>query len=480
MKLPLGTPEQTNSSSSPLFFRAVDRLRLEGYVLALTQEGMSLSVVSTHEAILDHYGKILVSRLRQAAPDVAIEVYFPASSEALLGRFNEVLVNSSIQDAMNGKVTLATPRIWIVHDASALPDHEIELLARLVQHFPAANIRVVLLMTAASQKTNLLSSFGRSILCWDVEPPTPEQAQTLLEQATVEGREAAARSLLKKLSIPLTRQTEPETLASTTLPVVAPIEDSRAPPEEARPRRGAWRWLLGGLALLLISALSMAMFYVSSQGAARLHWNWQALLAGNNPMTNDAVTVPPASAPVAATGPSANASPYDAAASASGNVASLPAAAVSAPAAVANATVKAIESVEPVKEAVIEPAIEPAAPVNRPFELLIGQAWVQKMSRGNFLVQHIAVPTYQEAMFWMQRHPDFGSAQVVATYLPTQKLPHYVIVSGPFASVAEARGFVERGAMPKDSWIRSATSMKEQLTPTPAAGDAGKRKEKNG
>jgi len=34
--------------------------------------------------------------------------------------------------------------------------------------------------------------------------------------------------------------------------------------------------------------------------------------------------------------------------------------------------------------------------------------------------------------------------------------------------------------MPKDSWVRSALSMKEQFTPTPAAGDAGKRKEKTG
>ena len=468
MKLPLHPTEEGHSSSSPLFFRAVDRLRLEGYVLALTQEGMSLSMVSTHEAILDHYGKILVSRLRQAAPEVAIEIYFPASSEALLARFNEVLVNSSIQEAMNGEVSLATPRIWIVHDASALPDHEVELLARLVQNFPAANIRVVLLMTAASQKTNLLSSFGRSILCWDVEPPTSVQVEIMLAQARTEGREAAAKALLKKLAISPAEPAETEPVVAVTLPPVAVSEDARPSAEISTSGGGGWRWLLGGIALLLASALSMTMFYVSSQGAARLHWNWQALLAGNNPMTNDVV---------AATIPSVTASVAAAPASAPSVAASMPVAAASAPATVASGVAKAIE---PVVETVIEPAIEPATPVNRPFEMLIGQGWVQKMPRGTFLVQHIAVPTYQEAMLWLQRHPDFGSAQVVATYLPTQKLPHYVIVSGPFASLAEAKVFVGQRVMPKDSWVRSALSIKEQFTPTPAAGEAGKRKEKTG
>ena len=468
MKLPLHPTEEGNSGSSPLFFRAVDRLRLEGYVLALTQEGMSLSMVSTHEAILDHYGKVLVSRLRQAAPEVAIEIYFPASSEALLARFNEVLVNSSIQEAMDGKVSLATPRIWIVHDASALPDHEVELLARLVQNFPAANIRVVLLMTAASQKTNLLSSFGRSILCWDVEPPTSVQVEIMLAQARTEGREAAAKALLKKLAISPAEPAETEPVVAVTLPPVAVSEDARPSAEISTSGGGGWRWLLGGIALLLASALSMTMFYVSSQGAARLHWNWQALLAGNNPMTNDVV---------AATIPSVTASVAAAPASAPSAAASMPVAAASAPATVASGVAKAIE---PVVETVIEPAIEPATPVNRPFEMLIGQGWVQKMPRGTFLVQHIAVPTYQEAMLWLQRHPDFGSAQVVATYLPTQKLPHYVIVSGPFASLAEAKVFVGQRVMPKDSWVRSALSIKEQFTPTPAAGEAGKRKEKNG
>ena len=210
--------DEGTSTFDTLFFRAADRLRLEGYVAALTQDSMSLSLLSTDEAILDHYSKLLVERLRQVAPEFMLEVYFPASSEALLARFNEALSNCSIQEAMDGKGVLAAPRVWIVHDASALPDHEIQLLARLVQNFPGANIRVVLLMTVASNKQKLLNSFGRRILCWDIEPPTAEQAESLLAQARVDGREVAVRALLKKIKItPLSNQDLPALSAKSSL-----------------------------------------------------------------------------------------------------------------------------------------------------------------------------------------------------------------------------------------------------------------------
>jgi hypothetical protein len=119
---------------------------------------MSLSVVSSQDAILDHYGKLLVARLREAAPHIELEVCFPASADALISRFNEVLRPCSIEDAMGNLTSQAPPRIWIVHDAAALPDHEIQLLARLVQNFPGANIRVVMLLAESSQKHQLLNA----------------------------------------------------------------------------------------------------------------------------------------------------------------------------------------------------------------------------------------------------------------------------------------------------------------------------------
>ncbi len=375
MKMPQNTADENIPGFFPLFFRAVDRLRLEGYVLALTQSGMSLSLVSNHEAILDHYSAILLARLRQSAPDVAVEVYFPASSEALLRRFNEILINSSIQDAMDGKVSLAAPRIWMVHDASALPDHEIQLLARLVQHFPAANIRVVLLMALANQKPNLLSSFGRRILCWDIEPPTAEQADNMLVEARVDGREVAARALLKKLSLPLAKPSASDPVAPATPSSTAPVfEDNHWKPEASLPHGGRWKLLLGGVALLIISTLLVAMYYASSQRMNGLNWNWQALLAGGNPMVNVSLPSVPVNAPMTVTDPLVSAS-----AVATPQFAS----AASSPAVTASDPEKLDGRTEVVKEEVIEAAIERSVATSRPSEMLVGQGVVEKTPKAS-------------------------------------------------------------------------------------------------
>ncbi len=466
MTMPFRPGAQDVSLATPLLFRAIDRLRLEGYVASLTQDGMSLSMVSSQEAILDYYSKLLVARLRQTAPDFTVEVYFPASSEALLARFNEVLVNSSIQEAMDGKVSLAAPRIWIVHDASALPDHEIKLLARLVQHFPAANIRVVLLMTVASQKPSLLSSFGRSILCWEIEPPTPEQAQNMLTEARADGREAAVQSLLKNLSLSNVIPIRPEPLLATTLPSKEAPEDAEPMPVTAAISGARWRWMVGGAASLIASALLVAMFHASSQGAGGLTWSWQALMAGGSPMASAARPVAAATASTQqAKGPIANAS------------------AAPGPAPLNGASAPPVELIlptatRPISGEPVETAAERAVPVNRPFELLVGQGWVEQMPKGAFLIQHVALPTYQQAMLWTQRHPDLASARVVATYVPPEKMPQYVVASGPFVSFSEARARIQGGGIPKDSQIRSVLSIKERMAPALAEDGSAKRKEK--
>ena len=100
------------------------------------RNAMSLSMVSTQDAILDHYGKLLVARLREAAPEIELEVCFPASADALISRFNEVLQTYSIQDAMGNKVQNAPPKIWIVHDAAAIAQAGSPLLG-LLQRLPS-------------------------------------------------------------------------------------------------------------------------------------------------------------------------------------------------------------------------------------------------------------------------------------------------------------------------------------------------------
>jgi hypothetical protein len=154
---------------------------------------------SQHDAALDHYGRLLTERLRRVCPQGQIETYFPASTEALVAQFNEVLARQTLREAMTDGVAIAPQRIWVIHDAGALAEHELQLMTRLVSHFPGANIRVVMLLGPARRSRKAFESLGRRFVRWDVEFPTAEQAQTMLVQARVEGCERLVSQLLRHL-----------------------------------------------------------------------------------------------------------------------------------------------------------------------------------------------------------------------------------------------------------------------------------------
>lgn len=210
-------------------FRAADRMRIDGCANAIAREGLSLALHSEHEALLDHSLDMVLSQLRRQAPEHRIEVYFPTHTDALLDRFNDVLAAQSVRQAVKSQPS-GQALIWVVHDAQRLPESEIQLLARLIQNFPGANIRAILLMTGQPPQASALSAFGRKILRWDIETPTPAQVQAALEQAQNEGRSMPVRQLLQRMDLPLPPQTEqakatsPSSLAKSNEPLSTAIQ----------------------------------------------------------------------------------------------------------------------------------------------------------------------------------------------------------------------------------------------------------------
>ena len=509
----------------PLFFRNADRLRLEGCVAALAQDGMSLAMVSSNDALLDHYGKLLVARLRDTAPQITLEVYFPASAEALLARFNDVLVSSSVDSARDATARVASPKIWIVHDASALPDHEIQLLARLVQNFPGANIRVVMLLTTASKKQQLLSAFGRRILNWEIEPPTQDQKDTMLEMGRTQGREGVVSALLQKISAsePYSPSKPLAALAATRAQgalnaaydpgATDGLDDESnhkddGTASEPSPWRTRLKWAGVASALLATCGVAVALLYGGLTSPSELSNIWKKLRVGDNPFIA-AKPQQAASAPVAA-------------ASAS-KLASVPAvAAPTSPAASAPSTAAPVTPVTPVAPATPSApvaATKPApAAVPAPQEVVLsstdsrkpapasaqtpapqatttqsgkeieefigpsvqtksGHVWVEQLPQGSFLIQHTLLPSFMEAGVWLKRHPALKRARIVAIYLPNQTSPRFAVISGAFASLAEADTFMARASVPDGSQVRSSRSVKEQLSPEAAKAAANRRKE---
>lgn len=187
-------------NSADFVFRSADRMRIDGCTNAIAREGLSLCLQCEHEALLDHYLGLLLKRLRQDAPEHSIEVYFPTNTDSLLARFNEALARQSVQQATSTPTGNSRAQIWIVHDAHAMPEAEIQLLARLIQNFPGANIRAILLMTGPNASQNNLAAFGRKILRWEIEAPSAEQAQDALDIARSEGRLQPVQQLLRRIN----------------------------------------------------------------------------------------------------------------------------------------------------------------------------------------------------------------------------------------------------------------------------------------
>lgn len=192
----------TDPTLGDFVFRAADRMRIDGCTNAIAREGLSLALYCEHEALLDHYLGLLLARLRAQAPEHRIEVYFPTNTDSLLARFNDALAQQSVEQATQSPSAGSRAQIWIVHDAHVLPDSEIQLLARLIQNFPGANIRAILLMSGTLDEQNKLSAFGRKILRWDIEAPNAEQSQAALELASQDGRLSAVQLLLKRIQRP--------------------------------------------------------------------------------------------------------------------------------------------------------------------------------------------------------------------------------------------------------------------------------------
>lgn len=183
--------------SEGIFLRTADRRRFDYVMRAVQQQSLSLSVSSSHDGVLDHYGRLVINKLRKMS-DLQIEVFLPQNTEALLDRFNQILSGLSLEDARNGDNSPAPRRVLIAHDAKAISTRDLQLLSRLVQDFPGANVSLVLLLdrTGIAQHEKSLDNFGQRLLRWPLEQPTRDEGEALLKVARGMGFEVEAKKVL--------------------------------------------------------------------------------------------------------------------------------------------------------------------------------------------------------------------------------------------------------------------------------------------
>ena len=192
-----------------------DRLRFEILLKSLTEGSINLAVLSQHDLVLDFYGSLFEERLR-AAGEQNIEFCTSTSSEQLVQTFNDILSELTLNQATEKEKKLAPRRFLLFRDSILMQEFELQLLARLVNGFPAGNISVILLINSAGSYHKKLEAFGKNLLQWEVETKAGEPKRVLSDWVadTPESAPASEPPVLQ----PMSAQDSEEALKQLNMP----------------------------------------------------------------------------------------------------------------------------------------------------------------------------------------------------------------------------------------------------------------------
>ena len=192
-----------------------DRLRFEILLKSLTEGSINLAVLSQHDLVLDFYGNLFEERLR-AAGEQNIEFCTSTSSEQLVQTFNDILSELTLNQATEKEKKLAPRRFLLFRDSILMQEFELQLLARLVNGFPAGNISVILLINSAGSYHKKLEAFGKNLLQWEVETKAGEPKRVLSDWVadTPESAPASEPPVLQ----PMSAQDSEEALKQLNMP----------------------------------------------------------------------------------------------------------------------------------------------------------------------------------------------------------------------------------------------------------------------
>ncbi|MFZ9679241.1 MAG: hypothetical protein ACO3BH_12875 [Quisquiliibacterium sp.] len=523
----MNTTSLAGNYADRYFFRTADKMRLEGCVHAVGQEGQSLTLCCDEEALLDHYLQLLLSDLRASAPQHKIEVYFPTSPDSLIARFNEALSHHKVEEAARAQDPGGAGQIWVIHDPSLIADAEMQLLGRLIQSLPGANIRLIVLLAGTAAKDFALTSLKRQMLRWDIDVPSAEQALAALEFSERSGQLQPLRRLLMKLCAldPVTaaaandlamtsaRAAIPaQTPAESLAPASAEIQTGKPQPlgagtqhEHGGKRRSQLLKLgaLLGSALVISTGLMMWMQPQSFGIADDKAGSAQTEAPGGDAGTRVKPGTPkPAPAPVPTTEPRSKAAspeplkptvepakptvePAKPTVEPAKPIAE-PVKPVGEPANTAQASAqisnpKAAE-VRPASEAAGKPAAAPAAsasakPAAQPESDLAKRLgdpaaaaqWMRELAPGSFVIWHAVFPGYDAALAYRKSHRVLERSVIVSTWRSGQNGPLFAVISAPFASAAQAYAALKSDTYPQGNWVRPARDVQAELT-APNAG----------
>ena len=496
--------------SEGIFLRTADRRRFDYVMQAVQQQSLSLSLSSENDGVLDHYGRIVINKLRKMS-DLQIEVFLPQNTEALLDRFNQILAGLSLEDARNGESSPAPRRVLIAHDAKAIGARDLQLLSRLVQDFPGANVSLILLLDriGIAQHEKSLDNFGQRLLRWPLEQPTRAEGESLLKTARGMGFEVEVKKVLAATDFAEIRAPQPvgepgsferhlsdaKTRKSTPpqAPPPAPRKKEDVPEDDEPPsvfaeppkRPSVLKTLLGWvLAFVLLFAVAIGTI-------ALLFPQRLAPMLANSPTLKDKLppwmmglvvqvagaptTSLPEAKPATTPGAEVETSVPPPAADSSANKSETGTTKVPASKDAATSTdtapAKPADATKPAEAAASVTSTTDTATTRVPVDDALAprsERGVDQMIReargGSVFVQHVSVNSMAEAQEWRAQYSALSGARIAAVTTQNKGV-RYIVISGPFANMKEAETFVRKDGIPSDPWLRPVKSLQRALQP---------------
>lgn len=137
---------------------------------ALLNEHRHIVLSSGSSQVLDEAGIALVRDLLKI-PGVKVLSQQPASTDVILQRFNKLLADIPVQNALERDAGRTEAiHVFVVHDGPSIQNSDYTLMARLVSDLPGAHLRLIVIVDTAVAVHDRVQAVGRKALHWAVGP----------------------------------------------------------------------------------------------------------------------------------------------------------------------------------------------------------------------------------------------------------------------------------------------------------------------
>ncbi|MGY8862934.1 MAG: hypothetical protein ACKVJ2_09900, partial [Pseudomonadales bacterium] len=184
-----------------IFYRPDDKAQFFNALDILTNERRGIAVSANNEMMLNHYCRLMVSRLRQA-PLFNLEVLLPSTTDSLLKRFNKIIEKVSLDEALRPAKDTSPITLMIVNDAHLIEQQQWALLSQLISDFPGANVQLVVFINVSEwpQNDHAIDLFGHKLHRWTLGDLSITDVNNLFDMADSNGYTERVESLLKGLN----------------------------------------------------------------------------------------------------------------------------------------------------------------------------------------------------------------------------------------------------------------------------------------